>query len=108
MQANRQSMHQICMRLEEEDNKMTYFTVYLVGFILTLVVVCFDMLSRQNLNFAVAWCVALIWPVSVVAVIFLQLFNYLKILELQGEVQEWYDKHIMKCKAKKRRKTDGN
>ena len=87
---------------------MTHLTVYLVGFILTLLVVCFDMLAREKLNFATAWCVALVWPVSVVAVIFLQLFNYLKILELQGDVQEWYDKHIMKRKAKKRRKTDGN
>jgi len=83
-------------------------TYYITGFIITIILVTLDMLRRDSLDFLTAWCIAIIWPISIASVLFLRLFDYLKVLELQGGVQYWYDKHIQKCSKKNRRKTDGD
>jgi len=88
---------------------MTYYVIgYFVGFIITLVAVSWDMLQRGKFNILRAWCIALIWPLSVPAVIFTYLFDYLKLIELQGKVQDWYDNHAGRdgCVLHNRRKED--
>lgn len=72
---------------------MTYFIWYFVGFIVTLIGVSWDMLQRGEFKIIRAWCIALIWPLSAPAIIFTFLIDYLKLLELQGKVQSWYDRH---------------